>query len=104
MLAGSGVRRTDEPSLRTADTDIVHHRLACIMATTPQGRSPSVTSPERTPPNTASAPTTLENYLSYSASAEPIVPVASSSSSTAQARPLLKDRLYVGNLHPSVDE
>ncbi|TBU31530.1 hypothetical protein BD311DRAFT_689237 [Dichomitus squalens] len=74
------------------------------MSTTPQGRSPSVVSPERTPPNTASASTVLEDHLSYPAAAEPVVPVASSSSSATEARPLLKDRLYVGNLHPSVDE
>ncbi|KDQ52904.1 hypothetical protein JAAARDRAFT_183837 [Jaapia argillacea MUCL 33604] len=48
----------------------------------------------------------METHLSYPA---PSQPTASSSSSTkaaiqAQPRPLLKDRLYVGNLHPTVDE
>ncbi|PIL27421.1 hypothetical protein GSI_10569 [Ganoderma sinense ZZ0214-1] len=74
------------------------------MATTPQDLSPAVASPERTPPRTASLSAALEDHLSYPAASEPIAPPTSSSSSVAQLRPLLKDRLYVGNLHPSVDE
>uniref|UniRef100_D8QJT0 Probable RNA-binding protein 18 n=2 Tax=Schizophyllum commune (strain H4-8 / FGSC 9210) TaxID=578458 RepID=D8QJT0_SCHCM len=44
----------------------------------------------------------LDTHLSYP-TAEPVVLPPSSSSSTS-ARPLLKERLYVGNLQPTVDE
>ncbi|KAI1798313.1 hypothetical protein LXA43DRAFT_979776 [Ganoderma leucocontextum] len=75
-----------------------------LMATTPQDRSPAVASPERTPPSTVPASPPLEDHLSYPTASEPTVPLASSSSSATPVRPLLKDRLYVGNLHSSVDE
>ncbi|KAL1694008.1 hypothetical protein GGG16DRAFT_122854 [Schizophyllum commune] len=44
----------------------------------------------------------LDTHLSYPTT-EPVVLPPSSSTSTP-ARPLLKERLYVGNLHPTVDE
>ncbi|KAL1662104.1 hypothetical protein GGF50DRAFT_59742 [Schizophyllum commune] len=44
----------------------------------------------------------LDTHLSYP-TAEPVV-LPPSSSASAPARPLLKERLYVGNLHPTVDE
>ncbi|KAL1714975.1 hypothetical protein EV715DRAFT_208523 [Schizophyllum commune] len=44
----------------------------------------------------------LDTHLSYPI-AEPVV-LPPSSSTSAPARPLLKERLYVGNLHPTVDE
>ncbi|KAL1730914.1 hypothetical protein EV714DRAFT_283820 [Schizophyllum commune] len=44
----------------------------------------------------------LDTHLSYP-TAEPVV-LPPSSSTSAPARPLLKERLYVGNLHPTVDE
>ncbi|RPD65368.1 RNA-binding domain-containing protein [Lentinus tigrinus ALCF2SS1-7] len=71
------------------------------MASSPIERSPPATSSEQATPNIASE--SLSEHLSYPTLAEPAAPVASSSTAT-QARPLLKDRLYVGNLHPSVDE
>ncbi|TFY67947.1 hypothetical protein EVG20_g3743 [Dentipellis fragilis] len=45
------------------------------------------------------------SHLSYPATTS-VPPVASTSTSTpaSQSRQVLKDRLYVGNLHPSVDE
>ncbi|KAL1745226.1 hypothetical protein HDZ31DRAFT_36851 [Schizophyllum fasciatum] len=44
----------------------------------------------------------LDTHLSYPLP-EPIT-LPPSSSTSAPARPLLKERLYVGNLHPTVDE
>ncbi|KAI0746651.1 hypothetical protein C8Q80DRAFT_1176502 [Daedaleopsis nitida] len=73
------------------------------MATTPPERSPPTNTAELSSPATAFVSETLDEHLSYPTPSEPIAPVASSSTS-AQSRPLLKDRLYVGNLHPSVDE
>ncbi|EIW55846.1 RNA-binding domain-containing protein [Trametes versicolor FP-101664 SS1] len=46
----------------------------------------------------------LNEHLSYPAPSEVTVPLASSSASSAQPRTILRDRLYVGNLHPTVDE
>ncbi|KAI0708098.1 hypothetical protein C8T65DRAFT_650572 [Cerioporus squamosus] len=73
------------------------------MATTPLDRSPSTAASAPATPNIASASETLGEHLSYPVPAGLAAPVASSSTA-AQSRPLLKDRLYVGNLHPSVDE
>ncbi|KAI0765076.1 hypothetical protein C8Q74DRAFT_1285901 [Fomes fomentarius] len=67
------------------------------MATGSLERSPLTTTTEDTSPNAA------ETHLSYPTPSEPAAPVASSST-PAQTRLILKDRLYVGNLHPSVDE
>ena len=71
--------------------------LALRMATTPSDL------PEQTPPNIASASEPPSEHLSFPAQTEPAAPVASSST-PAQPRTLLRDRLYVGNLHSSVDE
>ncbi|KAM5531147.1 hypothetical protein V8D89_015168 [Ganoderma adspersum] len=74
------------------------------MDTTPQDLSPAVVSPARTPPSIAPLSAIFEDHLSYPVESGPTAQPASSPSSAAQVRPLLKDRLYVGNLHPSVDE
>jgi hypothetical protein len=51
----------------------------------------------------AAPPTTaLDIHLSYPAPADPTIPERPQQ--TEQPKKLLKDRLYVGNLHPSVDE
>jgi len=53
------------------------------------------------------APNPTENtHLSYPVlgESEPISKENSDSTSEREARPLLTDRLYIGNLHPSVDE
>lgn len=73
------------------------------MASSPLERSPATATSEQAAPNIASTSETLSEHLSYPVLAEPTAPVASSST-VSQTRPLLKDRLYVGNLHPSVDE
>ena len=73
------------------------------MATSPIERSPATASSEHATPNIASTSETLSEHLSYPTLIEPAAPVASSST-VVPTRPLLKDRLYVGNLHPSVDE
>ncbi|KAJ8454645.1 hypothetical protein ONZ51_g12911 [Trametes cubensis] len=67
--------------------------------------SPSVLDePQTTQDSIASTPNAaLNELLSYPAPSELSVPLASSSSS-ARPRTILKDRLYVGNLHPTVDE
>ncbi|KAI0777574.1 RNA-binding domain-containing protein [Trametes elegans] len=73
----------------------------------PTERLPSTAHEVHTSQNNAvSTPTALDELLSYPATTEHILPLAStsSSSSSAQPRTLLKDRLYVGNLHPTVDE
>jgi hypothetical protein len=44
---------------------------------------------------------TLE-HLSFPAVYE--APTSTSGPAAPQARPLLRDRLYVGNLHPTIDE
>ncbi|KAK7044652.1 single-stranded nucleic acid binding protein [Favolaschia claudopus] len=46
----------------------------------------------------------LDHYLSHPTHIEEPLPQASSSTLAAQSRQLLQDRLYVGNLHPTVDE
>ncbi|KAH9849673.1 hypothetical protein C2E23DRAFT_736989 [Lenzites betulinus] len=68
-------------------------------------RSPSAAHSAAPIPNSAISPSdALDELLSYPAPSELAVPLPSSSSSTAQPRTILKDRLYVGNLHPTVDE
>ncbi|CDO73372.1 hypothetical protein BN946_scf185013.g5 [Trametes cinnabarina] len=69
----------------------------------------SSTVDEAPPADLSSNPSTanpLDDLLSYPAPpSEVTIPVASSSSSSsAQPRVVLKHRLYVGNLHPTVDE
>ncbi|KAI0674200.1 hypothetical protein C8Q78DRAFT_1013530 [Trametes maxima] len=71
------------------------------MMASPVGSQPS--EPETAQNSFTSTPKALDDLLSYPAPSELPVPPASSSSS-AQPRTLLKDRLYVGNLHPTVDE
>ncbi|KAJ6469026.1 hypothetical protein C8R47DRAFT_1223125 [Mycena vitilis] len=46
----------------------------------------------------------LEDHLSYPTFSEPALPEASTSKAPAQPRQVLQDRLYIGNLHPTVDE
>lgn len=77
--------------------------VALLMATASPERSPPTTTTEDISPNAASMSETLLEHLSYPTPSEPAAPVASSST-PAQTRPILRDRLYVGNLHPSVDE
>ncbi|RDX41635.1 RNA-binding domain-containing protein [Lentinus brumalis] len=76
------------------------------MATSPLERSPHTPTSEQATPNIASTSETLSEHLSYPTLSEPVAAAApvASSSTAAQTRTLLKDRLYVGNLHPSVDE
>ncbi|KAI8986841.1 hypothetical protein BD414DRAFT_578105 [Trametes punicea] len=70
-----------------------------------ESRSPSASDqPRTTQGSSASTPNSLNELLSYPTPSEVSIPLASSSSSSAQPRPILKERLYVGNLHPTVDE
>ncbi|KAH9832015.1 RNA-binding domain-containing protein [Rhodofomes roseus] len=66
--------------------------------------SPAQATPSPTPSSSSVTPekTELASHLSYPA---PELPVASTSASHEERpRPVLKERLYVGNLHPTVDE
>ncbi|OJT10836.1 hypothetical protein TRAPUB_12648 [Trametes pubescens] len=68
---------------------------------------PAPSTPHETEPSQggpSDALNELNEHLSYPAPSEITVPLASSSSSSAQPRTILRDRLYVGNLHPTVDE
>ncbi|KAJ7266955.1 hypothetical protein B0H12DRAFT_1098942 [Mycena haematopus] len=46
----------------------------------------------------------LDHYLSHPTYSEETEPEASTSKVPAQPRQVLQDRLYIGNLHPTVDE
>jgi len=46
----------------------------------------------------------LDHYLTHPTYSEETVPEASTSKAPAQSRQILQDRLYIGNLHPTVDE
>ncbi|KAJ7100270.1 hypothetical protein B0H15DRAFT_819538 [Mycena belliarum] len=55
-----------------------------------------------TPP--ASTSVSLEDHLSYPQFSEELVSEPSTSKAAPQSRQTLQDRLYIGNLHPTVDE
>ncbi|KAF7344581.1 Single-stranded nucleic acid binding protein [Mycena sanguinolenta] len=56
-------------------------------------------------PEDPTAEDSLDHYLTHPTySEEETVPEASSSKVPAQSRQILQDRLYIGNLHPTVDE
>ncbi|KAJ6595749.1 RNA-binding domain-containing protein [Mycena vulgaris] len=59
-------------------------------------------SPGTPPP--ASTSTSLEDHLSYPTFSVDDAPEPSTSKAPPQPRQTLQDRLYIGNLHPSVDE
>ncbi|KAF7360396.1 Single-stranded nucleic acid binding protein [Mycena venus] len=46
----------------------------------------------------------LDHYLSHPTYSEELSPEASTSKDPSQSRQTLQDRLYIGNLHPTVDE
>ncbi|KAJ7319101.1 hypothetical protein DFH08DRAFT_891539 [Mycena albidolilacea] len=46
----------------------------------------------------------LDHYLSHPTYSEETLPEGSTSKVPVQSRQLLQDRLYIGNLHPTVDE
>ncbi|KZT03649.1 RNA-binding domain-containing protein [Laetiporus sulphureus 93-53] len=69
-----------------------------------------MSSPSQTASPTASSSSTatkdtpavsIDSLLSYPS---PTAPETRAASSTQQSRPLVRERLYVGNLHPTVDE
>jgi hypothetical protein len=70
-----------------------HHSTASSSFKTPSSLSTTPRSSSMTSPST---------HLSYPSPS--ILPLPTQSPSPSQPRPLLQDRLYVGNLHPTVDE
>ncbi|KAA1477044.1 hypothetical protein DENSPDRAFT_785933 [Dentipellis sp. KUC8613] len=67
------------------------------MSLSPSNQSPGTSLAESVPPTSS--------LLSYPASTTgPPIASTSTSAPASQSRQVLKDRLYVGNLHPSVDE